>query len=431
MENFVNDLRFSHSAELGGTHNYSFGYYFSNYSADDFWYWQNILTEVADAPKMMDLVLRPPEDPGELDSVRVTGGGVERFGSFYRNAENNSTVNAFYVTDEYELNEQLRLDAGLRYENARMYGTVEGVTDPEEGIPHKQLDDNPYTMYNDNVTYGTGRYSLYDYTFDEIGYSVGANYMLVPNRFAFYGRFSSGFRMPDFDQWTGGDVGESGESENIVQAEGGLKYSSPVLAAAATVFYSTFDNIPFTDEVIDEDGEIVPLTRFAGSQTIGAEFEVISQPVDHLTLSLIGTVQQPQYQDYTYDQRDPDSGDIVESFDFDGNQVRRIPQLYGSFTAAYEVMRNLRLSASARHFGLRYVDDANSVELPAYTTFDASVAYRFDQFKIGVYGSNLTNTIGLTEGNPRVQQLTADVTPFYMARPVLGRSFKGSLTYYF
>ena len=50
MSNFVNKFELSHSAELGGMHNYTIGHYYSTYSADDFWYWQNILSEVADAP---------------------------------------------------------------------------------------------------------------------------------------------------------------------------------------------------------------------------------------------------------------------------------------------------------------------------------------------------------------------------------------------
>lgn len=421
MHNFVNKLELSHSAEFGGTHNYTFGHYYSTYSADDYWYWQNILSEVADAPRLMDL--RLTTDAG--NTVFVTGGGVERFGSFYRNAESNSVVNAVYFTDEYEATEALRLDFGLRYENARMYGTVEGLS--EYDLDGGGAD---FTMYNDNATYGSNRYFLYDYTFDEVGYTLGANFTLRPNTLATYARFSSGFRMPDFDQWAGGAVTSSGEVENIIQAEGGVKYSSPKLAAAASVFYSSFDNVPFTDEVI-QGGNIVQLTRFANSRTIGAEFEVVSRPVKHLDLSLIATVQQPQYVDYTFDQRDPATGQVIESYDFDGNQVRRIPQVFLSFTPSYEVMANMRVAASVRYFSTRYVDDANEVELPGFTTINAYASYRFSDFKVGVYGNNLTNTIGLTEGNPRVQQAVAEEAQFYMARPVLGRSFKASLTYFF
>ena len=47
-----------------------------------------------------------------------------------------------------------------------------------------------------------------------------------------------------------------------------------------------------------------------------------------------------------------------------------------------------------------------------------------DRFKFQVTGNNLTNEIGLTEGNPRI--IGSQGSGPILARPILGRSFRFS-----
>ena len=48
-----------------------------------------------------------------------------------------------------------------------------------------------------------------------------------------------------------------------------------------------------------------------------------------------------------------------------------------------------------------------------------------------VTGDNLTDEIGLTEGNPRIDVGAGSIGNIYMVRPLFGRSFMGSATYRF
>jgi outer membrane receptor protein involved in Fe transport len=63
--------------------------------------------------------------------------------------------------------------------------------------------------------------------------------------------------------------------------------------------------------------------------------------------------------------------------------------------------------------------------------FNAGVSIDVRNVTVQATGNNLTNTIGLTEGNPRVGQVVGVERDIFMARPILGRSGRASLTYRF
>ena len=117
-----------------------------------------------------------------------------------------------------------------------------------------------------------------------------------------------------------------------------------------------------------------------------------------------------------------------------GNQVERIPEVVGSVTPLLNLdvlQRPTRIYLTVYHQGRRFVDAANSTALPAYTTLDAGVICNLStSLRLQLIGTNLTNTIGLTEGNPRVDTLSGQGTPTAIyARPIFGRLFRASLTY--
>ncbi len=84
-------------------------------------------------------------------------------------------------------------------------------------------------------------------------------------------------------------------------------------------------------------------------------------------------------------------------------------------------------------FSKRFGDSANTVELPDYTAINAGATYFInDSMQITVSGHNLTDEMGLTEGNPRAGQFTsADVGAVFLARPLFGTSLRASFAYRF
>ncbi|MBD3289299.1 TonB-dependent receptor plug domain-containing protein [candidate division KSB1 bacterium] len=415
MSNFANDLQFSKSF---GNHNLTLGFYHTDWKVNSLWYWQDVLAEVQggqdDNTRALDLVLM---DGAGQEVVSVTHNGLSRIGSTYNRYKLDAVSKALYLNDEFMLNDQLRFDAGIRYE----FGRVNGFTENSEEF---DLGDET-TLADDNVLYGNGTFNPYDWDYDEIAFSVGANFKMSEGM-AFFGRGSKGFRTPD-DQHFVFNAPGSYKVEDVLQFEGGIKYASPHLAVFASLFAIQFENIPFSDEVVEE-GEIVRAFRFANSQTLGAELEAIVQ-FGNFGLDLTATLQDPKYKDYLIFDYDDPQAEPTE-LDFTDNQVRRIPRIFGEVAPSYK-LGDLNIYASYRFFGERYVDDANNNKLPAWAAINAGVSYRLGDFLLALNGANLTNTIGLTEGNPRAGQVIGAVKDIYMARPILGRTFTTSITYNF
>ena len=80
--------------------------------------------------------------------------------------------------------------------------------------------------------------------------------------------------------------------------------------------------------------------------------------------------------------------------------------------------------------GERFSDVENQQILPKYHTFDAGVLFSLnDKVEIRVAGTNLTNELGLTEGNARIVGAGSGGTVF--ARPIFGRAWEASILYRF
>lgn len=412
LTDFTNDFQMSYDVE---DHSLTGGLYFSSYTAEEFWSFNDILTEVTERPRMLDIELL--DSAGNQTNTRVTENGFLNYGSFYVNASHTGTVVALYANDEWQVTEDFRLDAGVRYER--------GIFRGRDEIPNSEdLDGNPNTLYDNSVSVSSGNFKNYDTNYDEWAASLGAN-ISANDAIAFFARGSKGFRMPDFDDMRTGTEGL--EVEDIYQVEGGVKVSSPTFALFTSGFYSRFENLPFNDTVL-QNGELVTLSRFANSETIGLETEAIYSPAGGLQLKLTATLQDPRLRDYTYNEED-ENGNLVV-VDLDGNRVKRIPQILIDFTPSYTV-GDFRVRGQWRYTGERYSNNLNTVTLPAFNIFNAGATYSVNQVEFSLNVSNITNSLGLTEGNPRVDESATAQEQIYMARPVLPRSATLSIGYNF
>src|SRR6185437_14917148 len=122
--------------------------------------------------------------------------------------------------------------------------------------------------------------------------------------------------------------------------------------------------------------------------------------------------------------------------DYTGLILQRQPRLQFRITPAYDMpmpFGGLRIFATYSHIGLRYSDIANQQILPQYYTLDAgAVAEVGDKFEVRLQGTNLTNQIGLTEGNARIALGGSGVANnLEMVRPIFGREITLQLRYKF
>ena len=411
MSDFTNQLQLTYDTD---THSLNAGAYFTSYGMSELWHWHDILTDVQGNPRMLDLTVT---DTGG-DTYQVTENGFTQYGSTYLNHQATATKVAVYAGDEWQVTDQLRIDVGGRLEHASFVGNAEGGQEVN-------LDSDPTTLYNNGVLVGNNAPTSYQHDFTEWALSGGLNYRLS-EQYAVFGRFTRGFRMPDFDQWAFSPTAK-GDVEEVLQGELGVKINTPNVGIFATAFYSSLTNIPFTDEVV-VGGDIVQQRRFANSLTGGLELEASAQ-YGNFSGDLTATLQQPEYRDFQFS-LDEDGDGSLENFDFSGNRVRRIPRYVITVRPQYD-LGFVTASVSGRFYDERFTDDANNTTLPAYYVLDASLTSEQGPVTLKVAGTNLTNTIGLTEGNPRVGQVVGVEQDIYMARPILGRRFTASITYNF
>ncbi|MCF8240862.1 MAG: TonB-dependent receptor [Melioribacteraceae bacterium] len=421
LEDFINDLRISKDI---GNHSFTAGYFYSYDNQKATWWWHNVLAEIKDQPRALDL-FDDVNGNGTFDSgtdMYYTDNGFSKYGSTYLNYELANTVNALYLNDEFKITQEFTVDAGIRYEMGEINGWSEGTESYDMG--------NPDTQADDAVAYGNGKYETFTFSYDEFAWSVGLNYAFN-NNFAVFTRASNGYRAPDDNNLVFGGAA-SARVEDIYQYEAGAKYSSPNLAFFITGFYSLFNDFPFSDEALGTGGSIINTTRYADSYTIGSEFEIIAK-VGDFGANLTGTIQNMTYSNYIYTRiNDPATTADDEKFDFEGNQVRRIPKIFFTLTPFYQI-GSFNINVAFQYFGERFTDDANTADavLPAFYQLNAGAAYAWRNLEFAVRASNLTNVIGLTEGNPRTESVIAGAKSYRMARPILGRSVNFAITYNF
>ena len=176
------------------------------------------------------------------------------------------------------------------------------------------------------------------------------------------------------------------------------------------------DNIAFTDILADGTSE----NKFAKAKNIGLELEG-QLNLGNFSLTVNATIQDPKFKDFS-------GKDNSGEFDYNGNKVRRIPSFYGTIRPSYNVTKDLMVYVEVNHFGKKYSDNANVAVLPRFDVLNAGVSLKVKQMRFAIDASNLTNTIGLTEGNPRITTAPGSI---YYARPILGRFAKLSAAFNF
>lgn len=203
------------------------GVYFADYSATDHWYLGNtVLMNVQNHGRLIDYVL----SNGAVGSLHGQVGP-----SFFAlNASYNGRNIAGFVADEWNPTSKLKLDAGVRYEQEHITGSIENDSSID-------LDGNPLTLYDNNASTPNGTFKPVDFTASHVSWTAGANYRVL-NDLSVFARINSGFRLPDFDDLRSGLP----QVETIKQYEGGVKTATSWYAANATFFYNTFKGEPFS-----------------------------------------------------------------------------------------------------------------------------------------------------------------------------------------
>jgi outer membrane receptor protein involved in Fe transport len=409
IQSFTDDLRFTFDVVPGNK--LTVGAYLAAYKSDDHWWLGNneLITATPNA-QLIDLTLN--------NGVNVTNPAGQLGATFFALNEHWTGFNtALFLSDQWKIDQWL-FDAGYRIEEQRDHGTIENDTATD-------LDGDPRHLYNKGVSVPNGTYNqgvscdtsgtseCTEFRHTRGTWTLGANYEITPHMSA-YARINQGIHFPGFDDLRSGQP----QIQSIKNYEVGYRIQTETFYGVIDGSRKIFSGVPFQQFT----GGGNSITAVYGAQSWVANVEARWEPIRHLSFDMSGDWQRALY---------------AHNPAFDGFTLQRQPRLQFRFTPAYEMPMewgSVRAFLTYTHVGLRYGDPTNQQVLPSYYTLDAGIVSELgDHFEVRLQGSNLTNQLGLTEGNARVAVGTGSgiANNFEMARPIFGREINVQLRYKF
>ena len=242
-------------------------------------------------------------------------------------------------------------------------------------------------------------------SWDSFDYKIGLNWEPTDD-VLIYASYSTGFKSGGFN---GGQAGNGAgavnpadfvafDPEEIESYELGIKsvwYGGRFVFNAA-VFYNDITGLQQTNAVLDDTGTLgFPITNVGQADVIGAEIEMIFQPIDALYASLnIGILDSEIADGVTT--RDSFGG----FFDLSGNELPLSPDNVSGLVEYVIPLEgtgsSLRPRIEFKHTGthaLVIVGDNTGEKQESYTLLNASLEWlsSSEQFSIKVWGKNITN----------------------------------------
>ncbi|MEE4153148.1 MAG: TonB-dependent receptor [Erythrobacter sp.] len=412
-QSFQNDFRVTADFALLGDHELTLGVNFAHFETIASWRSNEYLFQVLSQPSPLDLVAL---DEGGNPLGFVTDDGVLRYSSTL--LAGNSTVDQWdlYVADTWFITPDFSLEAGLRHTFYDGTGNFRAPAPFNLGDPTTLADDFALGFVGVDVPNAVD--------IENTSWTIGANWT-VNDWLGLYARASRANRGPNEFNLI---LPFSGSTTTADQYEAGIKLRLATLSVFATAFYSEFDPFSSSIATTGDDGNI-EFVDFVGSiQTPGVEVEFSWRPLDFFTFDGTVTYADAQLGNFT---------NVVEQsvLEADGNQPIRQPRFYGNLRPAFNFdIGGFDTTVFSRFnfVGRRFVDLANSTEMPAYETLAAGISIEKGPILVQLVGENLTNARGITEGNPRNDALFGQgASQVIYGRPLFGRNFRLTATYSF
>jgi iron complex outermembrane receptor protein len=402
-----------------GPHSLNIGGYFANYTQDNHWNFTDILMDVRDNPRFLDLVVSPAGGP-----VRnITNNGFRNYLSNYANGTGQTTIVSGVIGGEIQLTEALRADLGARVE-------YNNFNQNSENTAKIDVDgDTVATPYN-NVLFGTGSFRHFTKNITDWSASVGLNYRLNDN-FSIYGSGARGYKMPALDEFLNASTQQQVdifESREVRAAEAGVKYASGAVGLTVNAFYTNLRN------VTSQGAEVCPggigtcwvIRSSPENNSYGTEVEATVSPIEGLQLLGSATILKAEL-----------GGGVDSLLSFKGERLAGVPTALGNLAAFYSPRRapGLQFKADWHYVGSRLTESpltrVNDTKLPTYNYFNFGAGFAIPDagVRLNVDLLNAFQSKGLEEGNPRL--VSQGGTPIFLARPLLPRRVQASIEYDF
>jgi hypothetical protein len=360
-------------------------------------------------------------DPqGFIDFSSNNGNG----GNYAASEHGTATNTASYLSDSWRMIRWL-FDAAVRVEKEVMAERVCNTTPID-------LDHNPLNLYNKGVSTCNGTFTTTHYDPTRTSWTAGANRELARDLSA-YGRIDHGIHFLNFNDVAYVPTGETGPELTVENVEFGLKYQASWIYADLAAYRKIFAGLLY----MPTNAEGVPLPvapEVFGADAKGLNATVVVTPVGHFRLRFIGNYFNGRYSHINacIPFVSPVTGPGCAFID--GKPLQRQPKVHLAFTPSYVwplTWGELTAFVTYTYVGPRTSDASGLQAIGTFNTLDFGVVAAVgSNWEVRVQGTNLTNELGLTEGNSFAATAPAPGSVI-IGRPLEGREVNIELKYKF
>jgi len=304
---------------------------------------------------------------------------------------------ALFFGHNWQINNALNLDWGIRYENVRVKGQNSAGINTQDTAGG--LDADPLTLY-DNAIGTTPQTFFFNKKVSTFSYSAGVNYK-INNNFALYGRYSEGNKAPDLDMYFAATTDFLVKTldpiaQKVRQVEAGIKLKKNNVNLFVTPFYSILSNVPNVQTFQNADQTFYnPPFVYNKYRTLGMEVEADYSFAKHFNIRGVLTLQKSKALDFnTWLARNlgPDDDTLVT---YSGNETDNIARSIINITPSYNTDK-FYAQLTWAYMGKRQANVANAFLLPSFSQFNFSTGYDVSKnFNIGLVINNLFNNYGV------------------------------------
>jgi outer membrane receptor protein involved in Fe transport len=406
--NLTDEFRLSMDLFSGNT--LTAGVYAAYYTDNDQWsISSNVLMD--NVPNASPIILQG-NSGGNIYNVTSPQGIVNSNGGYYIFEQGKATNVALYLSDSWKLGSWL-FDASARLEHMNMTQQTSNASPVQMG--------SQFDLWDNAVDLPNGTYTTAGKVSTIPTFSVGANYEFTDHMSA-YVRANNGVHFANFDDVRANTIGPLSGAANAAATtnpplqrmqnyEGGFKIQNRYTYIDASIYYKEFSGIPYTP--VNIQNQPIGPQEIYGSQAKGVRLIGTVNPGADADLEFLQTFKiavnanyvDEKYKDfqgcfiYTNIQNQVICGSI------NGQPLARTPDLRISVTPSdLQTFGWGTLSEfmTYEHVGQHFQDATGLNPLGTYYDIAAGIVATIgDHWQLRLLGSNLTNQIGLTEGNAR------------------------------
>lgn len=420
--------------DFGNGNTLTTGVYVARYTDNDNWsLGSNVL--ITNKPNASPIILQGTAG-GHIYNVSSSQGIVNANGGYQILQQGTATNAALYLSDSWKINQWL-LDAAARVEHLSLSQQTTNLSPVQMG--------SQYDLWDNAVELPNGTYSKEGANTTLPSFSVGANYEFSDHMSA-YVRANNGVFFPNFDSVRCQSYNGSYNCPNLLplnrvtNLEAGFKVQNHYAYIDLSVYNKEFKGLAYQPTDIN----FVPLgpVTIYGSTSLGVRIIGSVNPLAGSDLSaakefkiaLNANYENAHYKDYKGCFVYNDINGILVCGTINGVQLARLPKFQYRITPSDTQTMGwgtLTEFLTYEHIGQHYQDSTGLNPLGSYYDISAGIVAKVgERWQFRLLGSNITNQIGLTEGNARVGG-NAVQNGVGFGRSIVGREFTLQAKYTF